>query len=150
MMPGSRTSSEPPREFSVDEFELLVRKAERPVIAAFVATWSHPCHLISPILREIQTAYKGRVELITVDADSNPELGVCYEVRSIPTLLYFDGGRMRARHVGLTSKEAIVSELELLLGRVSVVVSTGQPPSAVPAPGQKKKSTPYSGPANSK
>ena len=133
MLIGSKNMRVPlPREFSVSEFDNLVRQAARPTVAAFLAPWSRPCQLITPILQEVQASYQGKVEVVTVDADSHPELGVCYEINSIPTLLCFLDGQMRGRHVGLASKQAIISELEQLLGSVwPVAVSADEPAAAV-------------------
>ena len=94
---------------------MLIRKTERLVVTAFLTSWSQPCHLLSPILEEIRSVYQGRIDWITVDADSNPELGVCYEVDSLPTLLYFVCGRVCARHVGLTSRDVLILEIERIL-----------------------------------
>jgi thioredoxin 1 len=103
-------------ELSVAEFEGMLRGSKRLVLAAFLASWSQPCHLLNPILEEIQSVYQGRVGVVIVDADRNPELGVCYVVESIPTLLYIAGGRICGRRVGLASKEVIVSEIEQMFG----------------------------------
>lgn len=105
----------PPREFTVAQFETLIRDSDRLVVAAFLAPWSRPCRLLNQVLEDIRGSYQGEVELVTVDADANPELGFCYEVESIPTLLWFAGGRMRLRHVGLTSKEVMLSMIGRLL-----------------------------------
>ncbi len=111
-----RTSRHPSsQEFSVSEFEGILRGSKRLVLAAFLASWSQPCNMLNPILEQIQGAYKGIVEVVIVDADRNPELGVCYAVESIPSLLYLVGDRICGRHVGLVSREVIVSEIEQLL-----------------------------------
>jgi len=129
MLTGSKDKRTPlPPGFSVEQFDTLIRKAERPILAAFLAPWSRPCQLLAPIVRDLQVSYEGNVEVISIDADSHPELGVCYEVNSIPTLLYFFAGRMLARQVGFVSKQAIISQLDQLPSVVSLVrVATHQP-----------------------
>ena len=84
------------------------------VLVAFVAPWSRPCHVIDGVLGEVATACAGRPKLVRVNADDNPELSLWYEVQSIPTLLYFVDGRLRARLVGTASKEAILAKMESL------------------------------------
>jgi thioredoxin 1 len=53
--------------------------------------------------------------LVKVNADDNPDLSICYEVESIPTLLFFLEGQLAAKIVGTVSKEAILARLRAVL-----------------------------------
>lgn len=98
-------------------FEAEVLRSEHPVLVAFWAPWSRPCHILDPALDEVAIACGGSVKVVKVNADDNPELSLWYDVQSIPTLLYFVSGSLRARLVGTASKEAILSKLQAVSHR---------------------------------
>jgi thioredoxin 1 len=103
----------------VDEagFESEVLKSELPVLAAFWAPWSRPCHVLDSVLDEVATACAGSIKIVKVNADDNPDLSLWYEIQSIPTLVVFVDGQIRAKVVGTASKEAILSRLQSVLRR---------------------------------
>jgi thioredoxin len=94
------------------EFELEVLKSRQPVLVAFWAPWSRPCHILDSTLDEVAAACAGSVKVVKINADDNPDLGMWYEIQSVPTLLYFVDGVLRARVVGTASKEAILAKLQ--------------------------------------
>jgi thioredoxin len=94
------------------EFRSQVLKAKQPVLVAFWAPWSRPCHILESALDEVASACVGRVKVVKVNADDHPELSMWFDVQSIPTLLFFVAGHFSARIVGTASKEAIISRLE--------------------------------------
>lgn len=99
-------------------FESEVLRSPRPVLVAFGASWSRPCHVIESVLDEVAATCTDRVKLVKVNADDNPDLSLWYEIESIPTLLCFVGGEVRARVVGTASKEAILAKLQSALAGV--------------------------------
>ena len=98
-------------------FDSEVLKSKQPVLVAFWASWSRPCHVLESVLDEVAAACAGSVKLVRVNADDNPDLSIWYEIQSIPTLLFFVGGNVRARVVGTASKEAILSRLQSVFRR---------------------------------
>jgi len=98
-------------------FESEVLKSELPVLAAFWAPWSRPCHVLDAVLDEVATACAGSIRIVKVNADDNPDLSLWYEIQSIPTLVVFVDGQIRAKVVGTASKEAILSRLQSVLRR---------------------------------
>jgi len=95
-------------------FEAEVLRSKQPVLVAFGAPWSQPCQIINSVLDEVAAACAGSVKVVRVNADDTPDLGVLYEIQSIPTLLYFVDGSIRARVVGTASKEAILTKLAII------------------------------------
>ncbi|HUJ11217.1 MAG TPA: thioredoxin domain-containing protein [Verrucomicrobiae bacterium] len=93
-------------------FDLEVLKSKQPVLVAFLTTWSRPCAILAPALDEIASERAGKLKVGRVDADASLDLSLWYDVQSIPTLLYFVDGNVRARVVGTATKEAILSKLE--------------------------------------
>jgi thioredoxin 1 len=98
----------------VDEltFNSEVLQAKQPVLVAFVTTWSHACATLAPVLDEIAAERDGTLKVVRVNADANLDLSLWYDVQSIPTLLYFVSGNIRAKIIGTATKEAILAKLE--------------------------------------
>lgn len=96
-------------------FESEVLKSKQPVLVAFWAPWSRPCHVLASVLDEIAVACATTAKVVKVNADDCPDLSMWYEIQSIPTLLVFVDGALRARVIGTASKEAILSKLESVL-----------------------------------
>jgi thioredoxin 1 len=103
-------------EIGAANFEAEVLKAQQPVLAAFSAAWSRPCHVLDAVLEEVASACAAQVKVVRINADDNPDLSLLYDIQSIPTLLYFVAGHLHAKVVGTASKAAILSKLELVCG----------------------------------
>jgi thioredoxin 1 len=118
-------SSAPAGEIRGTDFDLEVLKSTTPVLVAFVAPWSQACRVLDSVLAEVAGACLGRVRVLKINADDNPDLSLWYEIQSIPSLLLFVNGLPRARLVGTASKEAILAKLQ-------AVSSGGSPSSSTP------------------
>ena len=105
----------PPVKVGEADFRSQVLKSRQPVLVAFLAPWSRPCQVLTTVLEEVATAYGEEVKVVKVNADDNPDLSLWYEIQSIPTLLYFVKGTLRARLVGTASKEAILAKFDTCL-----------------------------------
>ena len=101
-------------EINETNFETEVLQANQPVVVDFWAEWCGPCKMIAPLLEEIATEQAGRVKVAKVDVDTNPVLAARFGIQSIPTLLYFAGGELRDKTVGVTGKRIILGKLEKL------------------------------------
>jgi thioredoxin 1 len=108
----SNTNETPIRKIDEKDFELEVLRAKLPVLVEFGAQWSRPCHLLLPVLNEVMAACLGNVKFVVVNVDDNPDLGLWYGIRSIPTLVFFLNGKIRDKIVGTTTKEAVLSKLK--------------------------------------
>ncbi len=109
-----KRTMKPTIEVNEANFEAEVLKSPQPVLVDFWAEWCGPCKMLAPVLDEIAGEQAGRVKVAKVNVDNNPELAARFAVQSIPTLLYFAGGEVRNKTVGVTSKKTIVSKLESL------------------------------------
>jgi thioredoxin 1 len=106
------------------DFKSAVLHSKEPVLVAFLAPWSRPCQTVRSVLDEIAAEQPETVKVATVNADDHPDLGLWYDIHSIPTLLYFVDGNVRAKVVGTASKEAILAKLRPAIGNGGSPFST--------------------------
>jgi thioredoxin 1 len=85
-------------------FSQEVLNSATPVVVDFWAEWCGPCKMIAPVLDELAGEYDGRVKIGKVNIDEHQQLAVTYGINSIPTLLFFKGGKVSEQVVGLKSK----------------------------------------------
>jgi len=102
----------PTLEVTEANFETEVLKSNQPVLVEFATGWSLPSMMLDRALDEIAAEFVDRLKVATVRLDRNPNLGLWYGIRCIPTILYFVNGEERVGIFGTTSKEAILSQLK--------------------------------------
>ena len=101
-------------------FEKAVLKSPIPVLVDFWAAWCGPCKMIAPLLDEIARESEGKFRIAKVNVDDEPGLMQRFNVRAVPTLLFFSHGELRDQIVGGAPKKAILEKLEpLTKGQVS-------------------------------
>lgn len=104
-----------PIAVSDQDLERVVRDSEVPVLVDFYAAWCGPCKMMAPILDELARERAGEVLVAKLDTDRSPAMAVRYQIRGIPTLIAFQGGREVAREIGAVPKP----KLEALVNRAS-------------------------------
>src|SRR5262252_10358147 len=90
---------------SAFEADVIARSRDVPVVVDFWAAWCGPCRVLGPILEREVAALGGRVELVKVDTDKNPELAARYDIRGIPAVKAFVGGEVTREFVGAQSAD---------------------------------------------
>ncbi len=95
-------------------FEKAVLNSPIPVVVDFWAAWCGPCKMIAPVLNEIAKEQGDRFRIAKVNIDDDPGLQARFNIRGVPTLLFFQGGQLRDQIVGVAAKKAIVEKLEQL------------------------------------
>jgi thioredoxin 1 len=95
-------------------FEREVTRSDKPVLVDFWAEWCGPCKLIAPLLDEIAREKAGSVKIAKVNVDENQSLSSKYNIRAIPSLLFFKNGQLRDQVTGMTSKKDLLNRIEAL------------------------------------
>ena len=90
-----------------DTFDTEVRKSDIPVVVDFWAEWCGPCKQIGPALEELSDEYAGKVKIVKVNVDDNPNSPAQMGVRGIPALFLFKGGEVVSNKVGAAPKAAL-------------------------------------------
>ena len=90
-----------------DTFATDVLQADMPVLVDFWASWCGPCVRFAPALEEIGAEYAGRVKVVKVNIDENPQTPNTFGVRGIPTLIMFKNGKPAATKVGALPKSQL-------------------------------------------
>ena len=90
-------------------FEAEVLKAEKPVLVDFFATWCGPCRQMLPIVTELSEEMADLVKIVKLDVDEAPASAEKYEIQSIPTMILFKGGEVKATRNGASTKAELQS-----------------------------------------
>lgn len=96
------------REVTDKSFDADVLANPRPVIVEYWAPWCGPCRQVGPVLDAIAAEYTGRVDVVKVNTDENPQSMVKYGVMAVPTINLFSGGEVVKQVVGAKSKAALL------------------------------------------
>ena len=93
-------------------FKDEVLNSSVPVMVDFWAEWCGPCKMIAPAVAELAKEYEGRVKVTKLDVDTNYQTAGAFDVRSIPTLLFFKNGQVVDKIVGAVPKQKLKEKLE--------------------------------------
>jgi len=105
----------------VDEgsWDAEVMKAPGLVMVDFWAVWCGPCQMVAPILDELANEYAGKLRVMKLNTDENPEIAGRYQVMSIPTILFFKNGLAVEKLVGARPKRQFKEVIDSLLTQSS-------------------------------
>ncbi|MDU8910859.1 thioredoxin [Aestuariicoccus sp. MJ-SS9] len=90
-------------------FDAEVKNADVPVVVDFWAEWCGPCKQIGPALEELSNEYDGKIKVVKVDVDQNPNTAAALGVRGIPALFMFKDGEVISNRTGAAPKAALQS-----------------------------------------
>ncbi|MGY0398765.1 MAG: thioredoxin [Ostreibacterium sp.] len=87
-----------------NDFEKVIENATFPILVDFWAEWCGPCKTINPILEQLSDELAGKITIAKMNVDDNPNTPTQFGVRSIPTLILFNNGKLVQTWVGATTK----------------------------------------------
>ena len=100
------------QQVSDSSFDGDVLKADVPVLIDFWAPWCGPCRAIAPIVEELASEYEGKLKIVKMNVDDNPQTPAQYGVRGIPNLILFKGGEVKQQIVGAVPKAHLVKAID--------------------------------------
>ena len=90
-----------------DNFASEVEQHDGLAVVDFWATWCAPCRMIAPIVEQLAGEYEGKAKVTKLDVDSNQKTAMKFNVRSIPTILFFKGGKVVDQVIGAVPKSQL-------------------------------------------
>ncbi len=106
-------------EFKDSNFDTEVLRSDVPVLVDFWAEWCGPCKMMAPTVDAIASEYVGKVKVGKLDVEENGGTAMRYNIRGIPTLLLFKGGRVVDSRVGAVGRSEV---LKMLMPHVGTTV----------------------------
>ncbi|HEX5612474.1 MAG TPA: thioredoxin [Burkholderiales bacterium] len=97
------------------EREVIEASREQPVLVDFWAPWCGPCRALTPVLEKLAAEYAGRLKLVKVNSDENPELSSAFGIRSIPNVIAFRDGKAVSQFLGALAEGQVRAFIEKLL-----------------------------------
>lgn len=99
---------------SDDNFRREVLDNTKPVLVDFWASWCGPCHVMAPVIEALALEVTDSATVGKLNVDDDPHLARQYGIRSIPTILFFQDGRVVEQVVGVVPKQVLVDKLRAL------------------------------------
>jgi thioredoxin 1 len=99
------------QEFNDMNFTDDVLNSALPVVVDFWAEWCGPCKMLTPIVTQLAAEFEGKVTMGKVNIDDNPQIAAKYGIVSIPTILFFNNGKIVDQHTGLLPQPALKNKI---------------------------------------
>lgn len=103
------------QEVTDSNFDTEVLGSEIPVMVDFWAPWCAPCRALAPTIDELATEFDGKVKIVKLNTDDNPDSALKFRIASIPSLIMFKEGKPVDQILGGKPKDEIVAALNKLL-----------------------------------
>ena len=106
---------EKPLKVDSQSWDQEVLKGKDLVMVDFWAVWCGPCRIIAPVVEELAQEYEGRLRVLKLNTDENPDVASRYQIMGIPTLLFFKDGKPVDKIVGAAAKKQFKDKIDSLL-----------------------------------
>jgi len=102
------------QEVTDSTFEAEVLQSNIPVLVDFWAPWCGPCRALAPVLDQLSQEYAGKVKILKLNTDDNPESAVKFRINSIPNMIFFKGGKPVDQMIGMQETSVLKAKLDSL------------------------------------
>jgi thioredoxin len=102
-------------ELTDDTFQNALATAKTPILVDFSATWCGPCKALAPTIDKVAAEYAGKLEVYKVDIDSAQETAASFGILSVPTVIFFKGGKEVDRFQGNIDIRAVKTHVDKVL-----------------------------------
>ena len=102
-------------EVTDGNFQTEVVDSKIPVVVDFFATWCGPCKVLSPVIDEVAKEHAGKVKVVKMDVDKSNETAVKFSIMSVPTVVFFKGGKEIGRNIGSVPKGVLEEHLAKMM-----------------------------------
>ncbi len=100
-------------DLNAESFDAAVLAAGGSVIVDFWAPWCGPCKMVGPVLEKLAAEHEGKAKVVKVNVDENQELAAKFGIMSIPTVILFEGGKVKQQLIGARSQKDYEREFGL-------------------------------------
>lgn len=100
-----------PLMVSDSEFGAVVINSPLPVLVDFFAPWCGPCRMLEPVIDELAGLWAGRVRVVKINVDNNPVTAGRFQIRSTPTMMVVENGKLRESFTGALPKHEIIAKV---------------------------------------
>lgn len=104
-----------------ENFQSEVLESTKLVLVDFWAEWCGPCQVLAPVIEEVAVDFEGRAKVGKLDVDDHNSIAMKFDIRSIPTLLFFKDGQIVDQVTGIIPKRVIAEKLDYLLREEALV-----------------------------
>ncbi len=96
-------------------FSELLSTHDKPILVDFWADWCQPCHMVSPVVKQLAQDWRGRLTVIKINTEEKPALSQQHKINSLPTLVLFKAGKEAHRVSGALPLAQLKNEFEKFL-----------------------------------
>lgn len=116
MVPARRCRMAAVQQVDHDGLEAALKSdSTTPLLVDFYAPWCGPCQFLLPVLDELAARYEGRLRILKVDTESEPELASALAIRGLPTLCFVRDGALKYRMEGALAADELAQIIDQIL-----------------------------------